>query len=355
MSGQGGDAQLDLAATPTRVRELADGLSLSEAARARALALLGVPPDAATWAQALDRFLLALGMLLLLAGIAAFFAWNWADLPRFAKFGLLQAGLVGAVALAWWRGLDTPSGRAALFAAAFLVGLLLAVFGQTYQTGADPYGLFLFWALLILGWALIGRQAAIWMLWILLVNLAFTMYWDQILFPGDDLARQLAEFAGPLFRLLAAMTDFRLAQWVFGLNLLVLLAWETLAARGIGWMQGRWLPRVVAVMALSAIVTATLAVIFLTLADAGELVMRLVPLWFAVFALVCLWYYRERRQDLFMLAACLLAVIIVVTAYVASLGDGYEHALLLSLLLIGQTAGATLWLRATARAWRSES
>ena len=51
------------------------------------------------------------------------------------------------------HGLDAVAGRISLFATAFLSGILLAVFGQVYQTGADPYGLFLAWALLILPWA----------------------------------------------------------------------------------------------------------------------------------------------------------------------------------------------------------
>jgi uncharacterized membrane protein len=44
------------------------------------------------------------------------------------------------------------------------VGVLQAVFGQIYETGADSYVLFLIWALLIIGWVAIGGYAPLWLL-----------------------------------------------------------------------------------------------------------------------------------------------------------------------------------------------
>ena len=48
--------------------------------------------------------------------------------------------------------------------AAVAVGALLAVFGQTYQTGADPFELFLTWALLIVPWTLAARFEPLYLL-----------------------------------------------------------------------------------------------------------------------------------------------------------------------------------------------
>ena len=47
-----------------------------------------------------------------------------------------------------------------LIAASVLVGVLLAVIGQVYHTGADAYSLFAAWTLLILPWTLASRSAA---------------------------------------------------------------------------------------------------------------------------------------------------------------------------------------------------
>ncbi len=68
----------------------------------------------------------------------------------------------------------------ALFAAAVLVGPLLGVYGQTYQTGADPWGLFAFWALLILPWVVVAHFTALWILTIALLDTALVLYWIQV-------------------------------------------------------------------------------------------------------------------------------------------------------------------------------
>ena len=130
--------------------------ALRRAAGADARGRLAVSRD---WVQFLTGALLLLGAGLLLSGIVCFFAFNWADLGRFAKFGVLEAAVAICAGLGWWK-LSNLSGRVALFAAAVLVGPLLGVYGQTYQTGADPWGLFAFWALLILPWVVAARFTA---------------------------------------------------------------------------------------------------------------------------------------------------------------------------------------------------
>ncbi|ESQ16029.1 MAG TPA: DUF2157 domain-containing protein [Chromatiaceae bacterium] len=340
-------------ATSARLRQIAMQLRWRPLVYRRALQLVGVPPDAERWRQLAERFLLLFASLMICTGIAALFAYNWAELDRFVKFGAIEIGILGCVALAWYRGLDALSGQSALFGASALVGLLLAVYGQTYQTGADPYGLFLSWALLILGWAIIGRQPGIWMLMVILANLSLILYWEQVLYPQENFAAGLATVLGPLVRLTEAFSDFRLAQLVFVLNAAILILWEWFAGSVI-WMQGRWFPRLVAILALSAIVATTLILIFGGLVSLSRWLHSMAPVWFAVFVLGCLWYYRRRRYDLFMLSICLLAIVLVVTSAVARLlGDGFEVALILALLVIGQTAASAYWLRAVARSWRT--
>ena len=172
-------------ASYSNVQESAEQLRLSAAAYRRAIELARLTPARGDWLQYIDRFLLSAGAILIVAGIAAFFAWNWSELGHISKFAVIQTAILIAVLGAWRLGLDSPGGKACLAAAAFLVGTLLAVFGQVYQTGADPYGLFLAWATLILPWAIIGRQAGVWLLWQALLNLTVIMYYTQVLNPPD--------------------------------------------------------------------------------------------------------------------------------------------------------------------------
>lgn len=344
---------LAVAATGMRIRQIAGQLRLDEGAFTRALALSGAVPDRGAFAQAASRFLMLAGTALIVAGVAAFFAFNWAELHRLAKFALIEGGIVAAVFLAWRQGLDRLAGQAALFGASFLTGVLLAVYGQTYQTGADPYGLFLGWAALILGWAVIGQQAGLWLLLAVLANLALVLYWGQVLHPPEAWIEDLAHVFGPASWIGYLLSDFRLAQLVFSLNGALLIAWEFGARRGVAWMRGRGFPRLIALFALAAIVDAALLLIFTSEFREADRLPIVAPILFAAFVAAALWYYRAVERDLFILAACLLAVIVVVTAFVARVLDGFDAFLALSVLVVAQTAGAAAWLRRVARSWRA--
>lgn len=350
------ESLLDVPATAARLREVALRWRLDEKAQERAFALADLVPDAPTWARWLDRFLLGLGAALVLAGIAAFFAYNWADLHRLVKLALVEAGIVLGAVAAWRAGLDTLVGRAALFAAAFLTGTLFAVYGQAYQTGADPYGLFLTWAVVILPWVLIGRQAALWLLLVILANLALMLYWVQVLHPPAALGQDFARELGPLFWIIAIVGDQRLAEWLFALNVVAVVGLELWARMGAEWLSGRWMFRIIGLLGLAAITDGALHTVLFSAFDSNTSAGLSAPLLFAGACGAMLWYYQRQVRDLFMLAAMATAVIVVVTAFIARAvfeGDpGGGAFLLLSLVVLGQTVVAAVWLGRVARRWR---
>ncbi len=151
--------------------------------RARHAEALSLARDDGAWSRWALRALLTVGVAQLLVGVVLFFAANWQDMATVAKFGVLQGGIAAAAALAWWVGLDRVAGRALLVGASVLVGVLLAVFGQIYQTGADAHTLFIAWALLILPWTVISRSAALWTLWFVIIAIAIQFYGDRIAVP----------------------------------------------------------------------------------------------------------------------------------------------------------------------------
>ena len=120
----------NIAASHSNVQELATQLGLSENAYSRALQLAQLAPGRADWLRYINHFLVTIGALLIVSGIAAFFAWNWADLSYMVKFALIQAGIAGTALLAWRLGIDSVGGKSALFSTAFLVGILFAIFGK---------------------------------------------------------------------------------------------------------------------------------------------------------------------------------------------------------------------------------
>ena len=338
-------------ASESSIQELAAELSLSEEALVRAVELAGIRPTAADWRRYVDRFLMTVGVALIIAGITAFFAWNWADLGHLQKFALIEFGIVASLIAAWRMGLDSAAGGACLFAASFLAGILLAVYGQVYQTGADPYGLFLSWGVMILPWAIVGRQQAIWLLVVLLLNLALIMYWTQVLNPPDG-TWQLAQLLGPVFWLGALVTDSELSGAVFALNVSSLIGWEVAATRGSAWTRSAWFVRVIAFLAFASVLPPTLIVIFAATFGEGLAVTFWSPVLLAAATAACFFYYQFVRQDLFILTCCALAAILVITAVaVRYVLDDFGSMLFLALLLIGQVATAARWLRHVAERW----
>jgi len=337
------------------VQEMAEQLNLSAAAYRRAIEIARLTPDQARWLCDIDRFLSAVGASLIIAGIAAFFAWNWADLNYMAKFALIQGGIIAAVVMVWRLGIDSSAGRISLFAAAFLTGTLLAVFGQVYQTGADPYSLFLAWAALILPWAIIGRQAGIWLLLQLLLNLTIIMYYTQVLHPPEGWW-QLAQLLGPLVWLGTTIMDSTLASYLFALNAAALVIWEVGAHNGIAWMQGRVFPRLTAVAALSTVLIPTIVIIAAAGFLEGARLSVISPILLLAATAACIYYYQHQRHDLLILTCSLFGAIMIITAFaIRYMMEGTGSLLVLALLLIAQVAGAAWWLRQVARRWELET
>ena len=135
-------------------------------------------------------FLLAVGVGFTVAGIIFFFAYNWDELPKFAKLGIVEVLLVASVLLATFTRWNKLVKQIFLTGATFLIGTLFAVFGQIYQTGADAYDLFLGWTLFTILWAVAIRFAPLWLtfigllcttIWLYNIQIASTNSWEMTL------------------------------------------------------------------------------------------------------------------------------------------------------------------------------
>lgn len=136
--------------------------------------------DKKQWHQFLSTFLLTLGITFTVAGITFFFAYNWEELPKFAKMGMVELLLITTVSLVIFTTWSKLVKQIILTGATFLIGTLFAVYGQIYQTGADAYDLFLGWTLFTLLWAIAIRFAPLWLTFIGLLCTTVWLYAIQI-------------------------------------------------------------------------------------------------------------------------------------------------------------------------------
>ena len=136
------------------------------------------------WQKLIYYLLITLGVSFTVSGIIFFFAFNWDEMPKFVKFGLIEALIIACIVVILKVNLDRTVKKIILSGAALLVGALFAVFGQVYQTGADSYSLFLVWAACILIWTIVGNFAPLWLIFMALLNITVFLYFSQIEYYG---------------------------------------------------------------------------------------------------------------------------------------------------------------------------
>lgn len=301
---------------------LAEAGLLTPAQLARAADAAPLAPPPAEWRRLFDRLLAFGGVLLLGAAAVFFFAYNWDQLHRFAKFGLAFAALAGCTVAAFLsRPFGTPY-RAALFGACIATGALLALIGQTYQSGADVWELFAAWAALMTPFALLSRSAASWALWLVVANAAVMRALSQSVWWG---------FVGSLFHVRALLA-------IAGLNLVVLLVFEC-GERLLLAYPTRRLQRLAALGVLAPLAVGAIV-------GWWEAEFRIALPVFACAAAVGGAYYLRLRRDLAILALAVYAAIAVLTAGLIRLirVDDFLSLNLVALVLVGASAWAALWL-----------
>jgi uncharacterized membrane protein len=303
--------------------KLAEDGAISREELARAAQLGELAPSVAAWRQAADRLFAFGGVLLLGAAVVFFFAYNWADLHRFGKLGLAALALAGCVGLGLFTAPAGTTYRAALLGACICTGVLLALVGQIYQTGADVWELFAAWALLMLPFALLARSSASWALWLVVANAAATRAFSQLAGLGW----------------LGALLVRDAALLVAALNLVVLSVFELGSTRLLA-IPRRHLQRLAAFGVLAPLALGGMI-------GWWEREFLVVTLVFLLVAGAAAWVYFKLRRDLVILALALFAAIPVLTSGLvrALPGEGGFFALnLVALFVIGSSAMAGKWL-----------
>ena len=319
--------------TRSRILHLIDQGILDPKHAEAAMQAAGVFPGRRDWYRFIERLLLGLGVLAMALGVVFFVAFNWDALGKFGKFALVEGALITSLLPLLRYDLSSRIGQVSLTGAAILVGALLALFGQTYQTGADAWQLFATWGVLILPWAVLGRFEPLWILWVGIVNVAIVLYFTLFHFFFFVEARGAA----------LAMVFF---------NALVLIIWEyrqrtTSDSMRIG-------VRIVATLTGAAATGVGIDAIMDGFRH-GYVMWGMV--WVAWIILHC-WIYRWHIRDLFLLSGgCLSFIVVGITLLGRALIDFHLYEagsfLIMALALILAGSGAATWLRNTARSWEN--
>lgn len=300
-------------------------------------------PNAGEIRQFSIRLLQLAGVLSIAAGVVFFVAANWSEIGVAGRFALVQFLLVVSVGLALWRPPPHALGSSALLLAFISTGALLALFGQTYQTGADVYELFLTWAVLALPLVLAARSAVVWAAWLLVLNVALLLFfgWQP---SGGWLWAMFGPWSANTAVLLLAPGVLNLLLWALAESL-----------RRTRWSSHvpRWLARLALAFAFGYLTWAGVqAVIHSAMTDNDAL---------ALLGLLCLqaavmFYALRTRDDVFPLALTAASLIVLSTSALGinSKLDDVENFFVLAAWLVMSSTVSGRMLMSRVRAWRHE-
>ena len=305
----------------------------------QAIELASASTSPQDWFSFASRLLLWLGVVAAGAGVIFFLAYNWAELGKVIKFGLVESLLIVAAILAFRSPENGPVRSGVLLLTALLVGALLALVGQTYQTGADPWQLFAYWALFIMPLVILSRSSVMWIVWFCLLNLSLALYLDA--------------FRG-MFGLLSSSVMLFWLGFVLNGLLQVLSEYMYCHPSRPYYLQlnNRHLTRICTIASGSAITWAGLYGIFDGGSDGAISIFG-----YLVWVAVSFWVYRIIRLDLVILAGLILSGIVFVTGLLIwMMIDTLESGafFLVSLIIIGMSTAGGVWLKNLAELDRQE-
>lgn len=289
----------------------------------KALRITQAQPDTQQWYEFIKRSLFLLSMLSVACGIIFFFAYNWNHLSSFNKFAIIQVLMI----ISTFCYTQTPKyshiqGAVALFMV-LIIGALFALFGQTYQTGKDPWQLFALWTLFATPLAYHARSTMIWLVWLTLLNLSLFLFVDvnQVLF-------------GIIFN-----DESHMLLFIYS-NALALILFEAL------YHKKRVFNRVTAQTAAVLVMMTGTSLASISIIDDhfnGLYIFTYIMWMMAVY-----YFYRRQTIDILILASSVISFICLVVALYIKIFDNFLDAggfLLLSVLIIGLSTAGIKWLK----------
>ncbi|WP_290799101.1 DUF2157 domain-containing protein [Flavihumibacter sp. UBA7668] len=282
--------------------------------------------DRTAWISFIRIFLLSMGIGFTVAGIVFFFAYNWADLHKFIKFGLISTLLCLTSLLSLKSRFTETARNSILTGASVLIGVLFAVYGQVYQTGANAYDFFLGWTLFSTIWVLISGFPPLWVLFLTLINTTVFLYSEQVANHWSELL---------VFTLL------------FSVNLLTLVFTKLLKRKGKTIPV--WFTNLVAMATISF---STIGII-IGIIRSQEPGFGLLLLLAAVTYAAGIWY-GLLHHSIFYLSIISLSLIILLSTWFMNISNEAGSFLIISLFIIGSATLTIKFLLDLQKKWTHE-
>jgi len=280
--------------------------------------------DNESWQKFFRLFIISLGVGFTVAGIVFFFAYNWADLHKFVKIGLTQGVIIATTIVTLLPKINDNLRNVILTGAVVLIGVLFAVFGQIYQTGANAYDFFLAWTIFVTIWVLVSKFSPLCLLYLVLINTTFILYSQQV---AKDWSEVFICFL------------------LFIFNIAVLISTIYFGKKKIpNWFLNT--------VALASSIYATIGIVT-GIFDKHQTTFSILILLTAIVFALGIWYGLKTKSG-FYLSVIPFSLIIIVSALLIKISDGEMMFLLVSLFIIGSVTLTIKNLMDIQKKWANE-
>jgi len=289
--------------------------------------------DVKDWRDFIRLLLVGGGTAFLVSGIIFFFAFNWEDMHKFTKLGLVQGILALLVLASVFLNIDVRIKNILLTGASMLIGAVFAVFGQIYQTGADAYDLFLGWTVFIALWVIVSNFPPLWFIFLGLLNLTFWLFTDQV---ASDWSYHLV--LNTLF--------------LINIGSLLLLKWQESSA--FVEKIPKWLERIIVMVSLGFLTMSVCAGIF----DTDDNTLWIISILLILIAYAIGIWYGNKMKDTFYIAVVGLSIIMVSTALLIKvLGEfrDFGFLLIIGIFLIGSISFLVMQILTLNKKWHGRT
>lgn len=260
--------------------------------------------DRQAWQKFLQLLFFCLGIGFTVSGLIFFFAYNWAALHKFVKIGLIEGLLIATIMWVVLLRVKTIYKDILLTAASLIVGVLFAVYGQVYQTGANAYDFFLAWTIFVALWVWVANFAPLWLLFMLLLNTTLILYAQQV---AQD------------------WSEVTLSTLLFTINAFAWIVAHRYRQKG----APKWF---IYTMALSAICFATMGIV-IGILDKFYFLFPFLTIVTAITYGLGLWYGIKSKNS-FYLSAIPFSLIIIISSLFMKISDDAPMFLLVSLFIV---------------------
>jgi len=293
------------------------------------LTIANLKPTSYEFLVFLRTLLVWVGAISLIMSLLFFMAFNWGELGHFTKFMIVESIMLLSVLSYLFLDKFELLKKVSLMLSSISLGILLALIGQTYQTGADPWQLFAVWALFMTPWAVVASFSGLWILWILLINLGALLFFQKF-----DLS---------IFSLFEVQNTLLLLT--FTLNTTLWILWEFLAPK-YETFRSQISINFLAFFSLASV--STLVIFNLFEFSEGRLALYFV---LYVLTLASVYYiYRIREVNLYMMSLYALSLFFLSISLLIRFMFEIEHdfvvgTILTLALIIGLTTFIVSWMK----------